>query len=764
MSVLFSTIQTVRQSKFNCNAIINRIYCLGVDQALYFWIDTTRLRMVISEKLDSETSARIRDIRPVPNSFAIIGSTENVTEIFRTAIKEDLIKLPERWNLVLTDFRSQEFDRSLLNGQPINVLSFDEQFCCSLMNQNTCNCPDDIKIPERFFGNFADFLLKVFDQYSSKGNTFDTYQCNSTSTSGKGLKYFNDVFNGVLDNERSIYKDGDTVRAKLIGNIERGIADGGQNYEAIATVKENMLTTIVGKTITSVKRYYRVGITHAIPWSYKEKDPKTGQMYWTGYCADFTQKLSELMDFDYDFVEPKNGTFGSKIDGLWDGVIGDLVTGETDLAITAMIMTASREEVVDFVAPYFEQTGISIVIRKPVRKTSLFKFMTVLKLEVWLSIVGALISTGFMVWFLDKYSPYSARNNKKAYPYPCREFTLKESFWFALTSFTPQGGGEAPKALSGRTLVAAYWLFVVLMLATFTANLAAFLTVERMQAPVQSLEQLARQSRINYTVVQDSLTHEYFINMKHAEDTIYRMWKELTLNTSTDDKRYRVWDYPIREQYGQILLAINDSNPVANASEGFRIVDEHLNADFAFIHDSSEIKYEITRNCNLTEVGEIFGEKPYAIAIQQGSHLNDEISKMMLSLQTDRFFEKLQAKYWNHSSKGDCATTDDNEGITLESLGGVFIATLFGLGLAMVTLAGEVIYYRNKRKTIEKEKALKASEVFTVKKANMEKFPQTITIGSTFKPINKIPDGDLIKMSHITLYPRARNRITQVQQ
>lgn len=81
-----------------------------------------------------------------------------------------------------------------------------------------------------------------------------------------------------------------------------------------------------------------------------------------------------------------------------------------------------------------------------------------------------------------------------------REFTLKESFWFALTSFTPQGGGEAPKALSGRTMVASYWLFVVLMLATFTANLAAFLTVERMQTPVQSLDQLARQSRINYTV------------------------------------------------------------------------------------------------------------------------------------------------------------------------------------------------------------------------------------------------------------------------
>ena len=64
--------------------------------------------------------------------------------------------------------------------------------------------------------------------------------------------------------------------------------------------------------------------------------------------------------------------------------------------------------------------------------------------------------------------------------------------------------------MSARVLVAAYWLFVVLMLATFTANLAAFLTVERMQTTVQSMEELARQSKINYTVVRDSPYMEYF--------------------------------------------------------------------------------------------------------------------------------------------------------------------------------------------------------------------------------------------------------------
>lgn len=63
---------------------------------------------------------------------------------------------------------------------------------------------------------------------------------------------------------------------------------------------------------------------------------------------------------------------------------------------------------------------ILIAIRNPVRQTSLFKFMTVLRLEVWLSIVAALIATAIMIWLLDKYSPYSARNNKDAYTYPCR--------------------------------------------------------------------------------------------------------------------------------------------------------------------------------------------------------------------------------------------------------------------------------------------------------------------------------------------------------
>jgi glutamate receptor, ionotropic, invertebrate len=239
-------------------------------------------------------------------------------------------------------------------------------------------------------------------------------------------------------------------------------------------------------------------------------------------------------------------------------------------------MTAEKDDVIDFIIPYIEQTGISIglmehlycslidfdahisVLKQPVLETSLFKFMTVFKLEVWIALLVSVTLSSFLMFVLERFSPYSFFKNPARYPYPCRTFDLKECFWFTLTSFTPQGGGEPPKVsqfycipmcpaaaypqnLSARILVTAYWLFVVLMLATFTANLAAFLTVEKMQVrdlnciktrhlqhesvgqvPISSMEQLGRQSKILYSFVNDSIASSYFYNMNEAEKTLYK--------------------------------------------------------------------------------------------------------------------------------------------------------------------------------------------------------------------------------------------------
>ena len=75
-----------------------------------------------------------------------------------------------------------------------------------------------------------------------------------------------------------------------------------------------------------------------------------------------------------------------------------------------------------------------------------------------------------------------------------------------------------------------------------------------------------------------------------------------------------------------------------------------------------QVRYEYYNNCNYTEVGEPFAEQPYAVAVQQGSHLQEEISKVILELQKDRYFETLSSKYWNSTLRSLCPTLDDSEG------------------------------------------------------------------------------------------------------
>ncbi len=52
------------------------------------------------------------------------------------------------------------------------------------------------------------------------------------------------------------------------------------------------------------------------------------------------------------------------------------------------------------------------------------------------------------------------------------------------------------------------------------------------------LEELAQQSKINYSVVANSPYFEYFKNMAGAEEELYKVWKDLTLSSNADQSRH----------------------------------------------------------------------------------------------------------------------------------------------------------------------------------------------------------------------------------
>ena len=66
------------------------------------------------------------------------------------------------------------------------------------------------------------------------------------------------------------------------------------------------------------------------------------------------------------------------------------------------------------------------------------------------------------------------------------------------------------RAASGRVAASAWWFFTLILISSYTANLAAFLTVERMVSPIESAEQLSRQTEIQYGALEGGATKEFF--------------------------------------------------------------------------------------------------------------------------------------------------------------------------------------------------------------------------------------------------------------
>lgn len=69
--------------------------------------------------------------------------------------------------------------------------------------------------------------------------------------------------------------------------------------------------------------------------------------------------------------------------------------------------------------------------------------------------------------------------------------------------------------MSGRIVGSVWWFFTLIIISSYTANLAAFLTVERMSTPIESAEDLAKQTEIQYGTVDSGSTKDFFkVNVK----------------------------------------------------------------------------------------------------------------------------------------------------------------------------------------------------------------------------------------------------------
>lgn len=66
------------------------------------------------------------------------------------------------------------------------------------------------------------------------------------------------------------------------------------------------------------------------------------------------------------------------------------------------------------------------------------------------------------------------------------------------------------QATSARILGGIWWFFTIIIIPSYTANLTALRTVERLQKPIQNVAELSSQEKITYGTLEGGSTMSFF--------------------------------------------------------------------------------------------------------------------------------------------------------------------------------------------------------------------------------------------------------------
>jgi glutamate receptor, ionotropic, invertebrate len=179
-------------------------------------------------------------------------------------------------------------------------------------------------------------------------------------------------------------------------------------------------------------------------------------------------------------------------------------------------------------------------------------------------------------------------------------------------------------------VAATWWLFGFIIIASYTANLAAFLTVSRLDVPIESLDDLAKQYKVLYAPLNGSSAMTYFQRMADIEKRFYEIWKDMSLNDSlsaVERSKLAVWDYPVSDKYTKMWQAMQEAglpNSLEEAVGRVRYENNLLSFDvrsydnkflslcvayrnstssagFAFLGDATDIRYQVTYSYRVKE-------------------------------------------------------------------------------------------------------------------------------------------------------------------
>ncbi|GFO40806.1 glutamate receptor ionotropic, kainate 2 [Plakobranchus ocellatus] len=420
-------------------------------------------------------------------------------------------------------------------------------------------------------------------------------------------------------------------------------ADQGYSYMGPWTSAKNtsLLHTSLFKNVFTQfhNATLLVATLPANPFIIKTSEPGEVPSY-SGFCIDLLNEMAARLNFRYSIIEPPDRSYGSRDDHnhTWNGMVGMVLRKEVSLAIGPISITSDRKSVVDFTTPYVEE-GVGIITRRPgFGSKEMFRLFTPFKPSVWMCLMGAVAGAAVLLYVVNRASPYQSQGSPSSSMYRLTMFTC---FWSILASSMDQGSDYHPDSHAARLVLGFWWVFIIILVSTYTANLAAVLTVTVYEKSINSLAELAEHSEIRPLIKPGTNLEMLF---KTATNDVYQsIAKKLVISPKvTSNEEALVW--------------VKTKN-------------------MAFITDRSQLEYAMLKDSETFSLAdEIFNSGGLGFVVSKDAHFLDAFNLIIIKLRQSGILEGWRSRWWASDGSPCCTDSKVSDG---RQLGLIYIAGPF---------------------------------------------------------------------------------------
>ncbi|XP_050459393.1 ionotropic receptor 93a-like [Cataglyphis hispanica] len=422
---------------------------------------------------------------------------------------------------------------------------------------------------------------------------------------------------------------------------------------------------------------------HNPPWQTISLS-NSGEKEYGGLIFDVIKYLGKKMNFTYSVLSPEsNRTIKftqnkTKTDMVLTSTTREMPPAIIDMVIGKRVLLAAcaytvnirGKNKINYTIPIFMQT-YSFLTAKPGQLSRALLFTAPFAKETWACLAASIIIMGPTLYLIHKYSPCSTKVSGLNSSWQC--------IWYVYGALLQQGGMYLPHFDSARWLIAIWWLVVMVLVATYSGSLVAFLTFPNMDTAILTLDALlTNKNRLTWGFPNSSYLDEY---LKNAEEEKYHILLKRAI--------------------------------IHNATQEAEIIEKVKAGKHALIDWRSTLRFLMrsdmltTGGCSFSLSTDEFMDEPIAMIIAQDSpYIN------IINAELHRMHESGLMNKWvteQIPTKDKCSDISANQGVNgrkvnVADMQGIFFVLFMGVIGSIFLLCCE--FYWHKRQVAKRRKLI----------------------------------------------------------